>query len=364
MDCQHVYRAGAAGIGGGEVMRDYAKVSPKVWTGETGKAMRGHPEAQIVAMYLMSSPHSEMTGVYTCPILYIAHETGLGMEGASKGLQRLIEIDFCTYEESSETVFVHEMAKYQIGEELKVNDNQVKSVKKAFFSMKGEIKAKFFERYKEAFHLVYESPSKAPSKPRTGAGTGEGTETGSVPNGTGGEPPVGQAETAKTPEQMTKDELWAAGKSILLQQGMPKEQCGTFVGKLVKDYGADIVVEAVRSAVVERPADAVSFLKAACMARKGEGGKTLIPWHATDAGVIAKGSEFGMAPLPGETSLQFKTRVIAAVDSAGKPKEQKVKPAVTVVTGPAKLEIGADDSPEAKAARSQALKAALKKEAA
>jgi hypothetical protein len=59
----------------------------------------------------------------------------LGEEGASKGLQRLIEVDFCTYEASKEMVFVHEMAKYQIGEELKVNDNQVKSVQKAFSSI-------------------------------------------------------------------------------------------------------------------------------------------------------------------------------------------------------------------------------------
>lgn len=345
-------------------MRDYAKVSPKIWTGSTGKAMRGHPEAQIVAMYLMSSPHSDMTGVYICPLLYIAHETGLGMEGASKGLQRLIEIDFCTYEEGSETVFVHEMAKFQIGEELKVNDNQVKSVKKAFSSMKGVIRERFLERYKGAFHLVNESPLQAPSKPRTGARAEAGTEAGksSVPNGTGGEPPSDQGETAKDPGRMTKDELWAVGKSILLQQGMPKEQCGSFVGKLVKDYGADIVVESVRSAVVERPADAVSFLKAACMARKGEGGKTLIPWHATDAGVTAKGADLGLAALPGETTIQFKQRVIAAVDSAGKPPAARASP--PAISAPAQPEATVDNSPEAKAKRAEALKAALKREPA
>lgn len=345
-------------------MRDYAKVSPKIWTGTTGKAMRGHQEAQILAMYLMSSPHSDMTGVYICPLLYMAHETGLGMEGASKGLQRLIEIDFCTYDEDSETVFVHEMAKYQIGEELKVNDNQVKSVKKAFSSMKGVIRAGFFERYKEAFHLIDASPLQAPSKPRTGTRTGTEAGTSSVPNGTGGEPPSGQSETAKDPAQMTKDELWSAGVSLLTQSGMPEKQCRPFVGGLVKQYSQEIVHAAVVAAVMERPADPVSFLKAACMARKGEGGKSLIPWHATDAGVIAKGAEFGMAPLPGETSLLFKTRVIAAVDNGGKPPAHKPAQAVTIASGPTKLELGADDSPEAKAARSQALKAALKKEAA
>lgn len=66
----------------------------------------------------------------------------------------------------------------------------------------------------------------------------------------------------------TKDEIWKAGKSLLSEQGMPEKQCGSFVGKLVKDYGADTVVDAVRVAVLERPADAASYLKAVCMRSK------------------------------------------------------------------------------------------------
>lgn len=151
-------------------MRDYGKVSPQFWVGKTGKALRGNPEAQIVAMYLMTCPTSEMTGVFHCPLMYIAYETGLGLEGASKGLQRLVELEFCTFEEDADTVFVHEMARYQIGVELKVNDNQVKSVKKAYACMPdGRIKQGFYERYKDAFHLGAEgietAAFEAPSKP-------------------------------------------------------------------------------------------------------------------------------------------------------------------------------------------------------
>jgi hypothetical protein len=159
-------------------MREYGKVSASFWIGKTGKALRGNPEAQIVAMYLMTCPTSEMTGVFHCPIMYIAHETGLGFEGASKGLKRLAEIDFCTYDDDSDSVFVHEMAKYQIGEELKVSDNQVKFVKKAFLAMSDVFKAAFYERYKSAFHLEFASPSEAPSKPRAGASTGTEAGTG------------------------------------------------------------------------------------------------------------------------------------------------------------------------------------------
>jgi hypothetical protein len=58
-------------------MREYARVSPQIWLGETGRKLRGYPEAQIVAYYLLSSPHANMIGLYYLPIIYLAHETGL-----------------------------------------------------------------------------------------------------------------------------------------------------------------------------------------------------------------------------------------------------------------------------------------------
>lgn len=71
-------------------MRDYAKVSPRFWLGETGKELRkAGAEAQVVAFYLMTSPHANMLGLYYLPVLYLAHEnrawSGRGFEGASKG---------------------------------------------------------------------------------------------------------------------------------------------------------------------------------------------------------------------------------------------------------------------------------------
>lgn len=97
----------------------------------------------------------------------------------------------------------------------------------------------------------------------TPSSSSSSSENPSTPSGVGGQPP-------KTAEQMTKDELWSAGKSLLEQGGMPRAQCGTFVGRLVKDYDSDVVIEAVRRAVVERPADPVSFLKAVCQTVAGE----------------------------------------------------------------------------------------------
>lgn len=98
---------------------------------------------------------------------------------------------------------------------------------------------------------------------RQGEGQGQ-RDSNSVPDGTGSKPP------GKSPDEMTKKELWTAGKSLLREGGMQAEQCGSFVGKLVKDYGDAVVIDAVRIAVVEQPADPASFLKATCQRIAGE----------------------------------------------------------------------------------------------
>ena len=165
-------------------MRDYAKVAPQFWTGRTGKALKAAgPEAVIVGMYLMTSPHANMIGVYHCPVAYIAIDTGLTLEGASKGLQRAIEADFCTFEADTEYVFVHAFAEYQIGAELDPKDLRCKGVAKELEKVpKGQCWQGFRARYAVPFNLpapaVQASPLQAPSKPGTGTGTGTGAKTG------------------------------------------------------------------------------------------------------------------------------------------------------------------------------------------
>lgn len=151
-------------------MRDYGVVSPKFWIGDTGKALRGNAPAQVLALYLMTCPHANMIGVFHCPVLYMAHETGLGMEGALKALQSLIEAGYCTYDEASETVFVHRMAAYQVAEALKPGDNRVKGVEREWQNIGPSVlKQAFFAIYSVAFHLPKKqeaaSPLEAPSKP-------------------------------------------------------------------------------------------------------------------------------------------------------------------------------------------------------
>lgn len=136
-------------------MRDYATVAPQFWLGKTGRELRRKgAEAQVVSFYLMTSPHANMLGLYYLPILYIAHETGLGLEGASKGLKSSIEAGFCSYDEDTEMVWVHEMAAYQVGKALKPGDNRCAGVRSEYASLtENSFLSSFYERYKDDFHL-------------------------------------------------------------------------------------------------------------------------------------------------------------------------------------------------------------------
>lgn len=150
-------------------MRDYGKVSPQFWTQGTGKSLRGHQEAQLVALYLMTSPHSTMIGVFHQPKLYISHEVGLTVDAVSKGLAKCVELGFCLYDEETETVFVVEMAAHQIGETLKSGDHRTKGVHKQFINIsQPEIRRAFFDRYGDDYDLP-EAPCKPLESPLEGA---------------------------------------------------------------------------------------------------------------------------------------------------------------------------------------------------
>ena len=174
-------------------MRDYGQVSPMFWIGETGRALRKNPDAQRVALYFMTAPSSEMTGVFYCPLLSILNDVGyfylLGspsegslegavspIEGVKQAIFELQRLGFCFYDFESEFVFVSEMARWQIAEELKPTDNRVVNVRKLVKAMPKNMAALFLKRYNDVYHLGFDPESwidpyinkeivEAPSKP-------------------------------------------------------------------------------------------------------------------------------------------------------------------------------------------------------
>lgn len=157
-------------------MRDHAIVSPHFWTGTTGRQLRGDPDAQRLALYLMTCPSSNMIGLYYLPLPLLCHELGICEIGARKGLDRLYQGDFCSYDGASEVVFVHEMARFQIGEVIKEKDLRHGAVLKLLAQMKNcPFYNKFLEKYGLAFRLNLKplpSPLKPPPSPFLAPGKG------------------------------------------------------------------------------------------------------------------------------------------------------------------------------------------------
>jgi hypothetical protein len=134
-------------------MRGYAKVLPQFWIGSTGRQIRElGSDAQVVALYLITSPHATMIGIYYLPISFITHETGITVKATCKSLRALSEIGFCTYDEAMEYVWVHDMAFYQIEFQLKPSDNRVININESYQKLPNlHFLPAFYEKYKDAF---------------------------------------------------------------------------------------------------------------------------------------------------------------------------------------------------------------------
>lgn len=165
-------------------MRDYAKISGNFWVSKLGKLLRQKNHAQTTALYLMTSPHSNMIGLYYCPPIYIAHETGLSQEDSIDAINYLGQINFCTYDWDTEFVFIREFTKHQVGDSIQVADLRHKGILNQLAKIpEGPCKQAFLNRYRSSHHLLpivekefrgdaASSPRapKAPRKPEAGKG--------------------------------------------------------------------------------------------------------------------------------------------------------------------------------------------------
>lgn len=165
------------------------------------------------------------------------------------------------------------------------------------------------EGEREGTDLFGEGSTVAGATGGAAAARGQRTAVGVAPASRSGDagaalPPQGPADG------LTRDELWSVGKSLLQQAGMPKAQCGSFVGRLCKDYGNDIVIDAVRATCVARPADPAQYLKAICMRAAGQRGA------GPTAGTHTPGL---IAPANRQEALEQRNRSVADAWAAEVP---------------------------------------------
>jgi len=107
------------------------------------------------------------------------------------------------------------------------------------------------------------------SKGTEGTVKGQGREGTVKGNGTTS---PGNGSGAKSPVDPAKAEIWKTGRAILERQGATQEGAGTFLGKLCKDFGQMLVLDAVRDCAAASPVEAKAWLTARCQERRAQSG--------------------------------------------------------------------------------------------
>lgn len=150
-------------------MREFAKVSPQIWTSDLGRKIKHLGiEARAVSLYLLTGSTAHMTGVYYIPVVLIAHEAGLSVEQATIVINNLCEIGYCSYDYQCEYVWVHDMGITQVSAQLKANDNRIKAINNHYASLpKLSFLQDFYKKYAALFFLnsshEFINPFQAPS---------------------------------------------------------------------------------------------------------------------------------------------------------------------------------------------------------
>jgi hypothetical protein len=240
-------------------MRDYGVVSPQIWIGKTGKALRGNLPAQVVALYLMTSPHANMIGVYYCPIDTIAKETGLTLEGASEALRSLEAAGYCQFDPTSEEVFVVRMAAFQVGEQLDPKDNRCKGIARDVSKiMSDKLRGGFRAIYSGAFHLPEiapkpaptPTPPQAPSNPLRSQKQDQEQEQGQEHSAiAGGEPPDFRAL------------VFSQGVPLLTAAGVIEKNARSMLANLSKLHGESTVYDAILQTAKDGAGEPVGWLQ-------------------------------------------------------------------------------------------------------
>jgi hypothetical protein len=144
-------------------VRAYSRVAPQFWIGATGRALRkAGRDAQVVALYLVTCPSATMSGVFPLELPTLCHQVRITKKKARAALAVLERENFAFYDAENEAVWIPEMARFQVGEQLEPDDKRIKGLVRQLEAVSApRFAPAFYEKYRRAFHL----PEKGPWEP-------------------------------------------------------------------------------------------------------------------------------------------------------------------------------------------------------
>jgi hypothetical protein len=140
-------------------VRDYGKVHTSFWSSATTRAMT--EDARTLALYLITSPHSTIAGVFRLPDGYVCEDLQWSSERVAEGFQQLLSKGFANRCETTKWVWVAKHLEWNPPE----NPNQRKSALKVAQSVPDECSWKSEFMRVSGPLLGFEEPSKANPSP-------------------------------------------------------------------------------------------------------------------------------------------------------------------------------------------------------
>lgn len=117
-------------------MRDYGKVHTTFWSSPTTTSMS--EDGRMLALYLLTSPHGTIAGVFRLPDGYVCEDLGWTHERVKEGFVELLSKGFANRCETTKWVWVRKHFEWNKPE----NPNQCKSAAKVAFSIPDECRWK------------------------------------------------------------------------------------------------------------------------------------------------------------------------------------------------------------------------------
>lgn len=145
-------------------MRDYGKVHTTFWSSTTTRSLS--EDGRALAIYLLTSPHSTITGVFRLPDGYVCDDMQWSSERVAEGFKELFRKGFANRCETTKWVWISKHLKWNQPE----NPNQRKSAAKLALSIPDECvwKADFIEEWGEFLGIEWKpfpNPSETVPEP-------------------------------------------------------------------------------------------------------------------------------------------------------------------------------------------------------
>lgn len=157
-------------------MRDYGKVHTQFWASETLKGLDS--DAKVLALYLLSSPHTTMLGAFRLPDAYACDDLGWSPERLRNGFATLSATGFIAYCERTKWVWVVKFMEFNKPD----NPNQWKAVAKLAEMLPAGLE--FLEGVRETVRKPFlNSPVPAPAPVPVKAAASGADDTPDCPHG-------------------------------------------------------------------------------------------------------------------------------------------------------------------------------------